>query len=367
MKKIIYLTDSLGTNSGWARYSLDLIRSVADKGYEVIVLCHEENKGIDDIKQIPILRDPMDFGGNVFDVFSIIFKKGLRSRLAEYDTVHCLVETYVPLSFLISKIIGANLFVTIHGSFGLKTLINPILGTIQRFCYKMAKNIIAVSNYTKNRMMEVVDLNNIVVINNGISSDFLNRYNRNSDLKKPLIISVGAIKNRKGFHLALEVIKDLQTKIEGLKYIIIGNDKDKDYVSFLKTKINTLKINDIVEIRSNVSEEELHKLYSEAKVFLLWPISDKYNFEGFGLVYIEANSYGLPTIGTRRNGGEDAILNGKTGYLVEPDDIEGASNHIYDLFKDYRLYDSISTQAREWSEDKKWEYVAEDYIKLYEN
>ncbi len=67
-----------------------------------------------------------------------------------------------------------------------------------------------------------------------------------------------------------------------------------------------------------VGEEELLNFYRRADLFLMpsLNVANKW-IEGFGLVYLEAASQGVPCIGSLESGAAEAILNGKTGYLAD--------------------------------------------------
>ena len=68
--------------------------------------------------------------------------------------------------------------------------------------------------------------------------------------------------------------------------------------------------------------------------------------EGFGFVYIEASSYGLPIIANRTGGVEDAVKEGETGLLSEPGDILGLSLLLEKLIKDHKLRERLGKKAK---------------------
>lgn len=363
--KLIFITEELNERNGWGRYSIDLCRALIKAGEDVVVICHKGNKEIDDIRQFEVLPSSLSFKKNYFFAILYLIKFYFKFGLTEFDKVHVVVETYTFFGFLLAKTRLKPYFLTIHGSFGLKTFINPIIGFIQGVCYKMANKIIVVSNYTNQRVLELINLKNTIVINNGVSSGLFN-YGRSEVVKDSFtVLGVGGLVTRKGFHLSLEVINIVRDEILNLKYKIVAGNKTESYYQELIKIIKKYELQDIVSIDVGISDQDLICAYKGADIFMLTPISSKYDFEGFGLVYLEAGAFGLPVIGTFGNGGEDAILNGETGFLVEPDNIKEIAKKLVSLYKDKELYRSMSNKSLNHSREMIWDRVVEKYLKVY--
>ena len=89
----------------------------------------------------------------------------------------------------------------------------------------------------------------------------------------------------------------------------------------------------------------------------------KKSIEGFGISFIEAASYGIPSIGGIFGGESDAIVNGKTGYLCDGNDL----NAIYEtLLKtlDNNNHKQLGTNALEFSKNFSWNKIIKKYIEL---
>jgi phosphatidylinositol alpha-1,6-mannosyltransferase len=70
------------------------------------------------------------------------------------------------------------------------------------------------------------------------------------------------------------------------------------------------------------------------------------DMEGFGLVFLEANACGKPAIGGRSGGAAEAIVQGKTGFLVEPDDLPGLVQALRKLLGDPALRSEMGLAGR---------------------
>jgi glycosyltransferase involved in cell wall biosynthesis len=89
------------------------------------------------------------------------------------------------------------------------------------------------------------------------------------------------------------------------------------------------------------------------------------NFEGFGLVYLEAGAYGLPVVATRSGGVPEAVKDGETGLLADEEDVEGVAQAIRTILADPGLASRLGKANRLWSEDLTWERSAKQYLQVY--
>ena len=86
--------------------------------------------------------------------------------------------------------------------------------------------------------------------------------------------------------------------------------------------------------------------------------------EGFGFVYLEASSHGIPVIAHQTGGVQDAVIHKKTGLLIEPKNQDGLKDALISLLSDKKLREELGKQGREWAESHSWEKLT---MKLYSN
>lgn len=364
--KIILFTSELSEKNGWGRYSLKLAGAFEKFGHEVKVICHQKNEAISGIEQKEFLPNPLSYRWNYFLFFVAAIKVFFSFRSSKDLVVHCLVETYAPTAWLFSLLFGRPLFLTVHGSFGVKPLMYFLPGLMQKFIYLRHKtNIICVSRYTSKRLSAKIgtDLNS-TVIHNGVEPNGLDETKARAGFEHTLL-GVGAVKKRKGFHLVVEALPKLRQSFSDLKYWIVGDLSDKVYLQGLREKINNLGLEQCIEFFENINDQKLRQLYEKSGLFILTPLSDEYNFEGFGLVYLEANSFGLPVVGMKDNGGEEAIQPGQTGLLAETGSVESVVQAVSKIWGDKQLYQKMSAEALNWAELHSWQRIAGDYLNLY--
>ena len=103
----------------------------------------------------------------------------------------------------------------------------------------------------------------------------------------------------------------------------------------------------IYEITTTYAEADLFVLPSRASL-------DPPDVEGFGIVFLEAAACGTPSLGGASGGVPDAVLDGETGFLVDPEDPTNIAEKILLLMSDRNLLASLSTRARAHAEASTW-------------
>ncbi len=113
-----------------------------------------------------------------------------------------------------------------------------------------------------------------------------------------------------------------------------------------------------VRLFGEVSRAALLGWYRACDAFALTSVEDG-GFEGFGLVYLEANAFGKPCVGSRDSGARDVIHEGRNGYLANADDQLDIARSLE------RALSLSSDDIRESVTDAAWSLRAESYQALY--
>ena len=201
-------------------------------------------------------------------------------------------------------------------------------------------------------------------------NDYYQKVPRDEALNKnwpatPIILSVGAIKPRKGYHLSLRGFARLKKTVPAARYWIVGEFERKKYYQELRQFIEDNRIED-VEFLGKVSAERLKQCYQEASLFLLAPQQVGLHFEGFGLVYLEAGAFGLPVVGTKTGGVPSAIKEGETGLIVDPEDVDGLAGALECILTNPELARQMGLANRNWSETLTWQRNAREQYQVYQ-
>ena len=230
-----------------------------------------------------------------------------------------------------------------------------------------ANFIIANSDFTKNLATNLGYKNkNIKVINPGCNYPI----QVNEEGKKfaeniftdafPKLITVSRLDGRKSHKNVLMTIKNLLPKFPKLKYVSIGDGDEKSNLEKLSKELGLI---DQVRFIYKSTEQEKIGLLEKSDIFIMPSVIYKKSVEGFGITFIEAASYGKPSIAGKFGGEADAVLEGKTGYLCDGNDL----NNLYEtLLKilDNDNYKKLGANALEFSKNFSWNKIVKKYIEL---
>jgi phosphatidylinositol alpha-1,6-mannosyltransferase len=200
-------------------------------------------------------------------------------------------------------------------------------------------------------------------------SDFASRIDRASVERKsfsshPIVLSVGGIKPRKGYHICLRAFGILQKRFPAARFLLAGGGIGNHYHQELEQLIRRERIRN-VEFLGALTWEQLDPYYRQAGMLAMTSQDEGDHFEGFVFVFLEAGAYGLPVIGTRSGGIPDAILDGETGFLLPADDVEGIARAMTALAEDPGLSRKMGLAGRARAERLTWERFAGEQLEIY--
>ena len=192
--------------------------------------------------------------------------------------------------------------------------------------------------------------------------NFLEKYpTKISELKNKKIISVGRLDYQKGFDLLIDVFEKVTRVHPEWKLEIYGEGEEKEK---LNEKIKNKNLDG--NIKLNGVTIEIGKKYIEASIYVM---SSRY--EGFGMVLLEAQAYGLPIVSFNCPcGPKDIITANKNGFLCNFGNIDDMAEKIIYLIDNIEIRKNFGKKAREnsleYSEEKimeKWENLLQVLIK----
>ncbi|HSM72037.1 MAG TPA: glycosyltransferase family 4 protein [Anaerolineales bacterium] len=168
------------------------------------------------------------------------------------------------------------------------------------------------------------------------------------------IIFLGNVIFRKGLHTLLKAVKGLDLNIH--VDVIGGTASEPHYAQEMKAYVQTHNLNSRITFHSSLDNGPLIKKLRNAHLMVV-PSS----YEGFGIVYLEGMSFGLPAIGTTAGAAIEIITHGKNGYLIEPDDVKTLADHITKLATDRDLLLRLSINAvQRYKIQPKWDETAKE-------
>jgi phosphatidylinositol alpha-1,6-mannosyltransferase len=228
-------------------------------------------------------------------------------------------------------------------------------------------HIVANSSYTKYLAIDLgVEEKKIVIINPGIDpvSEVPKKYLDEAENilkgKKNRLITVSRFDKRKNHEKVIMAVRNLKEIYPDIIYTCIGYGDEEEK---LKKLVIELKLEDQVTFLKDIPLDLKNALISKSDIFVMPSIIYKKSVEGFGIAYVEAAQYGVPSIGGKDGGASDAIIHEKTGLICDGNKLEDIYSSIEHLFKDNK-YLEYGKEAKNNSENFLWDKAIEKYKRI---
>jgi glycosyltransferase involved in cell wall biosynthesis len=195
------------------------------------------------------------------------------------------------------------------------------------------------------------------VIPNGIDPDALKLSTldngeqnilENISIEKPkgtkLLLSLGRLVERKGICWFVEHV--MPQLIPNYSYFVAGDGPEMDS---LRSVIRARDLKDYVFLLGRVSDTTRKVILHTADIFIMPNLERGDDVEGFGISAIEAGSCGLPVVASNLQGLRDAVLEGRTGYLVKPGESQGFIDRIRSMNLQKESIRTIVNAKFSWS------------------
>ncbi len=377
--RLAYILPSLQT-SGWRRYAESLLPRLAEHVEPHLIVSAADAGLAADLfpdwprYTLPTVQEASLSGRRSRWALLRSLWQVRRLPLPPLSLVHSL-EAYP--AGLVGHVLGRHLglphLLTAHGTYAVLWARYPLDRWAYRRVLRGAAAVCPVSRGTAaliQRMFpEAITSQQVRVIPNG--NDFWRNIPRTKALERPrpaipTLLTVGDIKPRKGLHRSLAAFARLHEEMPQARYWIVGKYRPQDaYFRSLQDFVRRRGLEEAVTFWGRVDDTQLDALYRGASLFVLASQEENLHFEGFGLVYLEAGSYGLPVIGTRSGGIPDAVRDGETGLLVAPGDVEALFQAMRRLLNDETLARRLGRANRRLAESLTWERTAQAWLETY--
>ncbi len=225
-------------------------------------------------------------------------------------------------------------------------------------------HIIANSKYTKNLAIELgVEENKIKVINPGVDpvmeipKNDLKKAEEILKGKKNRLITVSRFDKRKNHEKVIMAIRNLKEIYPDIIYTCVGYGEEEEN---LKKLVIELKLENHVIFLKDIPNDLKNALVAKSNIFIMPSIIHKNSVEGFGIAFVEAAQYGIPSIGGKDGGASDAIIHEKTGLICDGNNLEEIYSSIDNLLKENK-YLEYGKEAKLNSQKFNWNKIIENY------
>ena len=217
-----------------------------------------------------------------------------------------------------------------------------------------AKGMVANSYFTKDELVKLgADSKKIIVVypcpnlelqqvSETETAKIINDYGLKN---KKILLTVGRLVERKGHDLTIKSLPKIIKQVPNVAYLIVGSGPREKYLKDLTVQSG---LSEHVQFIGAVDQKKLAALYQVCDAFIM-PSRQLANgdVEGFGIVYLEANLFGKPAIGGKSGGVPEAIVDGKTGLLVDPNSVNEIALAAIKLLTDPAYAERLGLQGLE--------------------
>ena len=243
----------------------------------------------------------------------------------------------------------------------------PILSVLGRLTARWSDAVVAPSRVTATEIEEDYGAKVEAVIPNGVSwwpdeSDLRSGKVPANDSEAapwPVVLYVGRMRTRKAVAVLLEAFSRLLRSHPRAQLVLAG---DGEHREALEQRARTLELDRSIRFLGAIPREQMGRWYGAADIYCLPSI-----YEGFPVAILEAMAAGLPVVSTTVSGIPEAVEDGVTGLLAEPEDAGKLAAALERLADDPELCRQMGDRARSMVQERfAIPKVCADYLELWQ-
>jgi glycosyltransferase involved in cell wall biosynthesis len=264
-------------------------------------------------------------------------KRGVKVLLAEYGPVGCAVERACRMA-------GVKLYVHFHGYDASRLFNRRYVRHSYRWLFESAKGFIFPSNFLAQQLCDNTGIprnDRIHVVPCCVQPD---EFCAMQPKDNKLLLSVGRFVPKKGPQETILAFSKLLQNLPGLRLEMIGDGK---LLPICKELVQTLDIKDHVVFHGSKPHDFVKEKMKRATLFLQHSVTaPDGDMEGLPVALLEAMASGAVVVSTKHSGIVEAVINGKTGFLVEEHDVEDMADKCLRLLRDMNMINAMRASAR---------------------
>lgn len=258
-----------------------------------------------------------------------------------------------------------NTYATVYGLDAMSLADHPILGPVHEFLFNSLDEVLFFSDSTREKTHEAYGMSfpsrriypGVPTFERARTDPLTDRDTSTDDF---VVLTVARLVERKG-------ISDLIAAVAGLDNVSLWVVGDGPQRAALETQVPPAAT-DRIRFFGEIDHDQLPYIYERADVFSLPSIylKNEGDIEGLGLVFLEAQQFGLPVIGTRSGGIPEAFSDGESGFLVDERSPEQIQDKLTELRDNKERYQAFAEQARKFvAEQFSWESCIQNHLEAY--
>ncbi|HHL39518.1 MAG TPA: glycosyltransferase family 1 protein [Deltaproteobacteria bacterium] len=377
MRILVASSDFPLRDGGVATVAFEVARALDALGHDVTVLAPTQEHGdgeFDAALPFRVIRTR-----NVKDHYAkLLYQRLVVKRLAgreHFDWV--AAQTWYPFGAAAAGVMGGMakrpvLTVTVHGNEILNPRFrSPFWRRRMKRTFETADAIFCVSSATARKLHEVTDglcrvEEKVRIVGNGVDietfkpappkEELLRRYGLEG---RPVLLTLARLVERKGQDTVIRALPAIKKAVPGVRYLICGKG---DYEGELKKLAAETGVAGDVVFAGFVPNEQRPDHYNLCDVYVMASreIERRGDVEGFGITYLEAGACAKPVVAGRSGGTADAVVDGETGLLADPEDPADVADKCIRLLGDRATARAMGGKARETAAGRyRWAEICE--------
>jgi len=246
------------------------------------------------------------------------------------------------MAMWLKKTLGVPYFTYCHGEEITQTDYRRYQPRVRNAVYMASDAVIAANGFARANLLRIgVPEEKIFTILPGVDSErFAPRPPRPELVRqfglqgKLTVLSVGRLVERKGHSMVLRALARIRHNIPPFQYLIVGEGPEKAAITALAGELG---LSEQVTLAGKAQDERLADIYNLGDLFVLANRVVEGDLEGFGMVFLEANAAGKAVLGGRTGGTSEAVLDGSTGMLVDPESVDEIAGALHLLLSNADL------------------------------
>lgn len=375
-RKILLVTNDLGPRSGGIETFIHGLLEKLDGSQIVILASSQEGDSVFDKELnrkygVIVYRDRAKI---LLPTPRVISKA--KSIMREHQATTIWFGAAAPLALMAPNLrrVGAKRIVALTHGHEVWWAKLPIFNLAMRRIGNSCDVLTYLGPYTKSAIAKSVGKKtSLVQIAPGISTELFQPGNKPADLvakyqigNRPTLLCVGRLVHRKGQDRLIEAMAKIKEEVPGALLLLVGSGPREVH---LRKLISKFGLENDVQLLGRITYDQLPKHFLLGDVFVS-PSRSRLaglEVEGLGIVYLEASASGLPVIAGNSGGAPDAVLENKTGLVVDGTNIDEIAEACISLLANPTLAKEFGNAGRTWAvENWNWNYWGSRFAEVLE-
>ena len=368
------------TVGGSGRWFWEIYRRMPREQVVIAAARHPKQEEFDATHDLQIVRTSLDWR----KTHGIIDLAGARDHARAFLAVRRIVRQHaitrvhcarlVPegwIAWILKKLYGLPFMCYVHGE-ELNKGQGRQIGWMMRPVLRHTEFLVANSRNTSRVLRDVwnVHPDRIRLLHPGVDTERFVPAPASREIRaqlgwhdRPVVLTVSRLQKRKGHDQMIRSLSTIRRAIPDILYSIVGDGAERDSLQQL---VQEHGLQQHVQFRGETDDAELAQCYQQCDLFVLPNREVNGDFEGFGMVLLEAQACGKPVVAGTSGGTAETMDIGRTGRVVSCDGPNELAALVVELLGEAVLRKQMGKAARQWAVDRfAWESLSRQASELF--